>query len=129
MEASMSGVITQGEIFEAIKALTGQANLLTIPRSFISYTGQFETALLLSQLLYWSDKTSRQDKFIYKTYQDWHIEIGLTEYGVRKAANRLKKMGILETKIHKAFGNPTVHYRLKSSVFSDSFLKFLKERI
>lgn len=120
--------ITQEEIFTTIKSFTGQANILTIPRSFIDYTGDHESALLLSQLLYWSDKVKRQDGFIFKTYTGWQAEIGLNEYAVRKAANNLRKMGILKTEVHKANGNPTVHYRLTFSAFSSSFLQFLKNR-
>lgn len=124
----MAKVVTQAEIFATIKSLTGQANLLTIPRTFIDYTGDHESALLLSQIIYWSAKAGRQDGFIFKTYRDWQEEIGLKEYAVRKATNHLKEMGILETAVHKAYGNPTVHYRLIDSVFISSFLEFLKKR-
>jgi len=120
--------ITQEQVFTAIKSLVGQANILTIPREFIDYTGDLESALLLSQIIYWSDKTKRGDGFIYKTYAEWHSETGLNEYAVRKAANRLKGLGILETQVYKANGNPTVHYRLITSRFSVSFLQNLKER-
>ena len=121
-------VIKQGQVFSLIKSLVGQANLLTIPRLFIDYTGDLESALLLSQIVYWSDKIERRDGFMYKTYSDWRTEIGLNEYSVRKAANHLKKMGILETEVHKANGNPTVHYRLISERFSTSFLQYLQKQ-
>jgi len=121
-------VIKQGQVFSLIKSLVGQANLLTIPRLFIDYTGDLESALLLSQIVYWSDKIERRDGFMYKTYSDWRTEIGLNEYSVRKAANHLKKMGILETEVHKANGNPTVHYRLIAERFSTSFLQYLQKQ-
>jgi hypothetical protein len=111
-----------------IRTLTGQANILTIPREFINYTGSLDCALFLSQLLYWSDKAGRSDGFIYKSYEDWKTEIHLSEYEVRKAANKLKGLGILETKLKKANGSPTLHYRLDFDKFSESFLNFLQEQ-
>ena len=99
--AEMTVAITQDQVFTAIKSLVGQANILTIPRVFIDYTGDLESALLLSQVIYWSDKTKRPDGFIYKTYAEWQEETGLNEYAIRKAANRLKRLGILETEVHK----------------------------
>ena len=121
-------IIKQEQVFSLIKSFVGQANLLTVPRLFIDYTGDLESALLLSQIVYWADKIERQDGFMYKTYSEWQLEIGLNEYSVRKAANHLKKMGILETEVHKANGNPTVHYRLISGRFSTSFLQYLQKR-
>lgn len=114
------------QIIATIKALTGQANILTIPRLFVDFTGSLDTALFLSQVLYWSDKG--RNGWFYKTYADWQKEICLSEYQVRKSAKKLRSLGTLETKVKKAHGNPTVHYRLKIDEFSVSFLKFLQER-
>jgi len=116
------------EVFQTINSLVGFNNILTIPKSFIDYTGNIETALLLSQLVYWTDRASNKDGWIYKTYSEWENEIGLSEYKVRKASKALIKLGILETKVKKANGVPTVHYRIKKASFSESFLKNLKKR-
>ena len=104
--------MTIKEIYQTISQLVGQANILTIPREFIAYTGDLESALLLSQLIYWSERTSNPEGWIYKTYDDWEEETSLKEYSVRKARKKLEKMGILETKIKKVNGNPTLHYRI-----------------
>jgi len=114
----------QKEVFGIIKSLTGQANILTVPRVFVDYTGNLECALLLSQLLYWCDKGNNKEGWIYKTYKEWNEEICLTEYAVRKSARKLVKMGILETKVKKANGNPTVHYKLLPDKLETSFLRF-----
>jgi hypothetical protein len=115
------------EIIALIKKLTGQSNILTIPRAFVRYTGSVDCALFLSQVLHWSDKG--QNGWFYKKYEEWEAEIGLSEYQIRKAANALKTMGILETKLKKANGAPTVHYFLKEPAFSDSIVEFLKNEI
>jgi len=117
----------QQQLFDVIQQLTGQRNLLTIPRTLIQYTGDIQSALLLSQLIYWSDR-SNNDGWIFKTYKEWEDEIFLSEYEVRKSRKHLENIGILETKIKKANGNPTVHYKVNINIFLDSFLKNLKER-
>ncbi|MFH1076549.1 MAG: hypothetical protein V1753_06885, partial [Pseudomonadota bacterium] len=60
----------QKDIFNLIKALAGQANILTIPRAFIKFTGSVEAALLLSQIIYWGDRNPR-GKWFYKSYREW----------------------------------------------------------
>jgi len=109
-----------------IKAFSGQANILTIPRQFVDYMGNLDGALFLSQVLYWSDRG--RDGWFYKTYAEWQEEICLSEYEVKKAVKKLVDLGVLETQVRKANGNPTVHYRLDFDVFSESFLNFLQKR-
>lgn len=115
------------QVINLIKSLTGQANVLTIPRVFMEYTGSLDAALFLSQILYWSDKGDEEGWF-YKTYLEWKKELCLGEYEIRKSIKLLRDdKGIIETKIKKANGNPTLHFRLKIVEFSDSFLEFLQK--
>ena len=112
--------------YEAIKALiaqtSGQKNTLTIPKIYVELTGDLTTALLLNQIVFYSDKSKRNDGYFYKTYKDWEQEILLTERQVRNSANKLKKMGLIETKLMKANGSPTVHYKLNYDKLVDSIL-------
>ncbi len=116
----------QKEVFAVIKELTGQANVLTIPRAFIEFLGDHEQALFLSQLIYWSDKGKQPGGWFYKTYEDWYRETLLTEYKIRKARKRLEKEGIIQTKLKKANGAPVVHYKLDPEALSNWFLKKLQ---
>jgi hypothetical protein len=116
----------QKQIFSVIKEITGQANILPIPKTFIDYTGNLEDALLLSQILYWSDKG--KDGWFFKTYEEWKNETTLSEYKVRAISNRFKEEGILKTKIKKVHGNPTLHYKIDETNFVNSFLNFLRGR-
>ena len=112
--------------YEAIKALiaqtSGQKNTLTIPKIYVELTGDLTTALLLNQIVFYSDKSKRNDGYFYKTYKDWEQEILLTERQVRNSANKLKKMGLIETKVMKANGSPTVHYKLDYDKLADLIL-------
>jgi len=114
----------QKDIFTLIKQLTGQANVLTIPKAFILYTGSIEAALLLSQIIYWSDRGRRGDGWFWKSYKDWEDELCLSAKKLRKAVNVLKSMGIIKTKLQKANGNPTLHYLFCEDAFISSFCLF-----
>lgn len=114
----------QQQIFGMIQSLSGEKNLLAIPREIIRFTGDLESGVFLAQLIYWTDKGSRKDGFIYKTLKEWQDEIFISEYSLRKIRKRLESMGILETKVKKANGNPTLHYRINQKAFVNRFLCF-----
>ena len=111
-----------------LQALTGQQNMIGTPKALVEFVGELDGGTLLSQMIYYSDKGKRRDGFFYKTYEEWHSEIFMSEYRIRKWVKVFKDAEWLETKIKKANGNPTVHYRFNFDTFSVSFLKFLKER-
>ncbi|MBA7526433.1 hypothetical protein ES705_18595 [subsurface metagenome] len=118
---------TRDDLITAVQSLTGQANMLTIPRELSRFLGDdLPAALLLSQLIYWQGKQERADGAIYKTYSEWYEETGLTEYQVRRATKKMSEF--LRTEIHRAEGSPTVHYYLDTGKFSVWFLEFLKDR-
>jgi len=117
----------QRRIFNLIKQLSGQSNVLTIPRAYIGYTGDVNAALVLSQLIYWCDKGSRSDGFIYKSYREWAIEIGLSKHQINRATQILKSKGIVETRLKKAEGAPTLHYRLDIDCFTRSLSEYVNK--
>lgn len=118
----------QQAMIEMIKATTGQANILTIPRPYIEFMGSLDGGLFLSQVIYWSDRGSQGSGWFYKTYIEWEKETTLSKYEVSKQVGILKKMGILKTKVQKANGAPTVHYHFSFSEFQKSFSEFLNYR-
>lgn len=122
------GKSLQQQFFEIIRSLTGQSNILTVPRVLIDFTGgSIESALFLSQLLFWSDKTTN-DGWIYKSYREWKEEIHITRYALDQARKALEGFGILETQLKKVNGGPTVHYRLNIEAFVEQFNNFIQEK-
>lgn len=105
---------------------TGGDNFMVIPRILVKFTGDIDSAILLNQIIYWSDKGD--DGTFYKTYKEWEDEICLSEYKVRKCVLKFKEMGFLETTIKKANGNPTVFYTFKWDNFKNGFLNFLRNQ-
>ena len=110
------------KIANIIKQMSGQANMITVPRIYIEFTGDLSTAVVLNQIVYWSDKTKRTDGYFYKSYKEWTDEICLTERQIRYAVKKLKELGFLETELKKANGAPTVHYKLDYDKLLESIL-------
>jgi len=123
-------MIRQAEVFGLISQLTGHNNQLAYSTAFVDYCdGHHETALLLSQLIYWSDKTKIPGGWIAKEYKDWYAEIRLSEYLVRRAAKLLEDdRKILETTVKRFNGFATVHFRMLREAFIESFVDFLSKR-
>jgi hypothetical protein len=116
-------------IRELLTRLSGQDNIFTVPKVYVKYTGDLTTAVLLNQIIFYSDKSKRTDGFFYKTYKEWEEDVCLTERQVRHSINKLKDKGIIETKLKKANGSPTVHYKLLYDEFVESILTFCQNPI
>ena len=118
--------MNQQEVFNLIRQLTGQPNIIAVPRIFIDLLdGDYESAILLSQLLYWSDTTAMPEGWIAKTYNELQEEIGIPKKKAMRIIQKLKNMDIIETKVKKFNGNPTVHYSLKK----DNLLQLLTQKM
>ncbi|MEK4030840.1 conserved phage C-terminal domain-containing protein [Pseudobacillus sp. FSL P4-0506] len=109
-------------IRELMKKISGQDNTITIPKLYIELTGDLTTALVLNQIVFWSDKSKRADGFFYKSYKEWQEEVFLSERQVRYAVKKLKDNDFVSTKLKKANGAPTLHYKLEFDNLLDSIL-------
>jgi uncharacterized phage protein (TIGR02220 family) len=109
-------------IRDLLKRMSGQDNTITIPKIYVEFTGDLTAALVLNQIVFWSDKSKRTDGFFYKSYKEWQEETTLTERQVRYAVDKLKKQEIVETKLKKANGAPTLHYKLNFDTLLESIL-------
>lgn len=119
----------QYQIFQTIKSFAGEKNILAIPKSFIRFCDEdLYIGLFLSQIIYLSDKGSREDGFIYKSNKEWKEDYFLSDYAIRKARKYLEEKGIIETKLIKANGAPTTHYKLNKEKFTELFMKFLQNK-
>ncbi len=105
----------------------GDKTLCLCPTGFVRlFRGDHKAAILLSQILYWAERTKDPDGWFYKSYADWRAETGLTEAQVRRLLNgdprvpspqvTLRTVGV-ETKLQKVkrTGAPTLHYRVNQA--------------
>jgi hypothetical protein len=116
----------QQRMFQLIKQTDGRNSIVAVPRLFIGLTGDHKAAILLSQLLYWSDKGKRKDGFIFKSDKEWGKELGFS----RNELIRIRKIlePFLEIKVKKAYGSPTHHYRLKMNVLEASINEYIENK-
>ena len=104
---------TRQEVLNAIRQHDGYHHLITVPRVFIELTGDPRSALLLSQLLYWTDRASSAVGWVYKTRQEWQDELGLTRHGLYAARARLSELGLTDESHHLVNSRGTLHLRLR----------------
>ena len=124
----MNGMGNYDDIKSVISTFSGTERHITVPRVYLEMLGDFNTAAFLNQLIFWSDKTKRTDGYFYKTYTEWNEELLLSDYQVRRSAKILKENGFIDTKLKKANGSPTLHYKVNMDKLSESILNKLKNR-
>ena len=91
-----------------IEQITGRANLTSQIKVFKELTGNATLAQMLIQLIYWSDRATRADGFVYKSASDWINEVDASRYLVRI----FNDLPFIITKVHKANRYPTTHYKV-----------------
>jgi 5-methylcytosine-specific restriction endonuclease McrA len=80
-------------------------------RLFAEVAGSAEGGVFLSQLYYWSNRTSNPDGWIYKTANEWHDETRLSRRCLEAIRKGLKSKGVIREKLA---GVPaTVHYKIE----------------
>lgn len=120
-----TGITNQKEITELIKRISGQANILAIPRIYIDLLdSDINTAIVLSQLVYWSDRGGKNG-WIYKSFREWTEETSLSQYQVARCVDKLKALNIIETDVRLANAAPTTHYRVDMETLTNTIIKFL----
>lgn len=98
-------------LLSTLREFGGQANCIVVPRAFVKFTGSLESAMLFSQLLYWSEKNGSNR--VYNTDAEFQEELSLSRRAVRQAKSDLERKGLIKTEVHRANGSPTTHYYLQ----------------
>lgn len=121
-ESNAAGQSNHAAVKALIRHISGQANVLAIPRVFIAMTGDIKSALLLSQIVYWSDKG--RDGWFYKSAGEWKSEIGLTRREVTRCLGELAPW--VKTKLARANAAPTLHYRVNMERLTADMVSLLE---
>ncbi|WP_407330583.1 hypothetical protein [Enterovibrio sp. 27052020O] len=96
--------------------LMGQGANLSVPRILVRFfKGQFNTAAVMSQLVFWSGKSSRKDGWFYKSQTEIADELCLSRDQVKREIKKIKTEfeGVVSTKLIKADGAPTTHFKIE----------------
>ncbi|USH03676.1 hypothetical protein K6Q96_06695 [Grimontia kaedaensis] len=101
--------------YRVLAELMGQGANLSVPRLLIRFfQGQYNTAAVMSQLIFWSGKSSRKDGWFYKSQSELADELYLSRDQVKREIGKIKKQlaGVVTTKVTKADGAPTTHFKI-----------------
>lgn len=79
-------------------------------RSFVALGAGVTGALLLSQAVYWQERTTDPNGWWWKTKEEWTKETGLSRHEQDGARTQLEELGVIEVVLR---GNPArLHYRV-----------------
>ena len=102
---------------------------------YVDIAGDLIAGLMLSQIVFWylPDKNGnskmrvRKDGYdwIAKSNAEWYDEIRITEWQAPRALNILEEKGIIEKRLYKFDGAPTIHIRL----IQDKFMELWEELV
>ena len=101
------------EVLDLMKQYLGRVNLIAVPVPFLELTGDADSALLLSQLLYWTDRARDDHGWVFKARADWCDELRLNRYRLDTARRRLRDLGILEESHHLVGARRVLHLRIR----------------
>jgi hypothetical protein len=118
----------QKRVLKEIEHQTGACNFIIVPEAARWLCDDRDIALMLSYLMYWCDRSSNSDGFIWKSYREWKKETGLNRYQVDKATEWLKGKGFMETQKRMAKGHPTLHYKLNQVELLDAITSACRNR-
>jgi len=104
---------TKNAIAATLVQMSGDQNVVVVRKPFVSFTGSLAGGMMLNQLLYWTPRARIPGGWIAKSDKEFGEELCMSPYKVSEARKKLTHMGILETKLKKFAGAPTIHYRLK----------------
>lgn len=111
---------TSIRIFDVVQSMSGQKNVVVIPRPYLQFFGDdqqaYQLAAVLNQLVFWSGCGSRDDGWFYKTHEELGDEVALGRDQVRRIISKLESRyltGVMETANRRLNnGDKVKHYRL-----------------
>jgi hypothetical protein len=115
---------TSSRIFDVVQAMSGQKNVIIIPRPYLQFFGEdqlaYPLAAVLNQIVFWSGvESSCGDGWFYKSHEEMGSDLEVLSPD--QIGRLVKKIclkylpGIIETKTQKVNGTPTTHYRILDS--------------
>lgn len=89
---------------EILANFSGQETILTIPKLYIKITGTHERALVLNQIIFFSNKSELKGEWFWKSYQEWYQEILIPEKTLRRIFIYLQESNLIIKKTNQIRG-------------------------
>lgn len=98
-------------------------------REFAKALGGIDESLYLQQLLYWSNKGSREDGWFYKKMEEIEDETTLTRKPQDRCRKKLVGMKLIETKVMvvKNTNKPTTHFKINFANVQKVLLQYTQK--
>lgn len=119
-------MLTQKEVFNLIKQIFGQNNIISVPVILLKkLNGNHPAALFLAQLIYWTGKSQDTDGWIYKSYEDWENELFIKKDKAIAIKKQLENLSLITTMLKKRANSsaPILHYKVNQ----EKLIEFLIE--
>ena len=100
------------DLWKIVAEMSGEGQNFVIPRLYVQITGSHNEALVLKQLVFWENKTSRTDGYFYKKSEELEEETLLTRRQIDGIVKKLTEKEFIEVKRKKANGFPTRHFKI-----------------
>lgn len=104
------------DLWKVIAAMSGEGETLTIPKLYTGLTSNLNEAIVLKQLIFWSNKTTRDDGYFFKKSDELENETTLNRRQIDTVVKRLKEKGLIDVQTKKAYGAPTRHFKIHQDV-------------
>jgi hypothetical protein len=97
---------------QLLAQFSGNDSFITIPKIYYRLTKNLNKSLLLSQIIFYSDKSTYcTDGWFYKSYDDWQTEVFLSVRGMRDLFKELVNENLIEMRVAKIKGIRTPLFR------------------
>lgn len=90
--------------------------------------GNHAEAQWLSQMIYWSSRSTLEGGWFAKTYAALHEEVRVSERSARRFNNKYEKLNLLEREVRHWQGKPTVHYRMNTALLLSELTLLVEEQ-
>ena len=121
--------VDKKDVFALLVAFSGQGNILSIQKEYLVLCDyDYEAAVFLSQIIYWSDKSYLEDGWIYKTYAEWEKELFIKERKLRRLKDYLVAKGYIEMRLLHRNGIPVCHWRVTVKVIDSLLMLYTGNR-
>lgn len=88
--------MSKNSIYALVSQFLGQQNNISVPVPLVRITGDYTAAAFVSQVMYWSDRTTDPGGWFYKSHEEWHEELHLSSDQVRRCVKTAG--GMIEVK-------------------------------
>src|SRR5690606_19706155 len=106
---TMTDTTITASLVKLLRKLSGQENCYTIPKLYVELTGCHVRALILNQLVFYSDKSTRhEDGWFDKNYEEWENETMVKERTLRNIITEFKEKNWCDSKVELVNGKTTL---------------------